>query len=363
MDADAQQADDPTGGPQQSEAAKLVARARNQRRQGNGGSMNVAALLRSKRIARRLRERAGKQNAADEDVEPTSKSGTSPTGTEVGTARSPQRPHDQAPPGAPAAASALKASHANDHASSGAHDASSEPPLSQDASSEPPLSQDDRPTATSGGDDEQRNPDDLKEESLTTEEKERAKIKAGLTAAQEAHVMSILNEDALQAARKSVDAELIRMENNSLKAKLAALVANESNLKARHAALLKVHQESLDKVQDLEQELKKVEHFKISAEHFQAQQEEIDRLKAENMMLHNSAAELHTVRVELHENDHVAKQTQLTLQRQLSTLTIEKMKLAQQVGLLEAENAQLRERWVAQFEQWNDTHLGGMQQG
>ena len=46
------------------------------------------------------------------------------------------------------------------------------------------------------------------------------------------------------------------------------------------------------------------------------------------------------------------------MQKQLSCLTVEKMKLAQQVGLLEAENASLRQKWMSHFEQWGRHSAG-----
>ena len=39
-------------------------------------------------------------------------------------------------------------------------------------------------------------------------------------------------------------------------------------------------------------------------------------------------------------------QTVVALQKQLSILTVEKMKLAQKAGILESENGQLRQKWL-----------------
>ena len=46
--------------------------------------------------------------------------------------------------------------------------------------------------------------------------------------------------------------------------------------------------------------------------------------------------------------------TVATLQKQLSNLTVEKMKLAQRCGAIETENGQLRQKWLSFHEQWGD---------
>lgn len=69
-------------------------------------------------------------------------------------------------------------------------------------------------------------------------------------------------------------------------------------------------------------------------------------------MLHNQAHELQLLRVEQHEQEITHEEMLYTMQRQMSLLTVEKMKMAQRVGVLEAENADLRQKWIdfhAQF--------------
>jgi hypothetical protein len=167
---------------------------------------------------------------------------------------------------------------------------------------------------------------------------------------------------------------LLEQENGMLKAQAQnqasqrelALQQENSMLKAHAHAKEQENSELSAQVEQLTQALaaaqaKHEEHRSIAAqrdltsvplEKHQHLQERLSKKEEENMILHNGAAELQMLKLEMADLENLHQATEQAMQRQMSVLTVEKMKLAQKVGLLEAENAEQRQQWLNYHKQW-----------
>ena len=140
--------------------------------------------------------------------------------------------------------------------------------------------------------------------------------------------------------------EELEKENLGLKAKVAEL---EMAVKAAEAKRDEHERKSVQMGQM----------GRTSQEEFQQLQRKNSKLEEENMILHNGAAELQMLKLEMAEMENLHQATEQAIQRQLSVLTVEKMKLAHKVGGLEAENAEQRQQWLNYHKQWSRNTMHG----
>ena len=136
------------------------------------------------------------------------------------------------------------------------------------------------------------------------------------------------------------------------------ITSNVARQSEREVELEKENKRLEARVEELQRKLdRKIESDrsasnKVPLETYQQLQDKYSKKEEENMLLHNNAAELQMLKIEMAELENMYQATESAMQRQLSVLTVEKMKLAQKVGLLEAENAEQRQQWLNYHKQW-----------